>query len=347
MPSLELAIRLQSLLLAPWDAIQRRLPTMRFSTSPVFAAQRHNLSLDAAGLVAIADLAPIAVRTAITGSASLLDVLVLAPGIHTQQSATELHRGEYPATGALTSGYVFRIENQATVRFLQAVGTTGHLTSVRVSAPGVPEPPGRASALLYLCCPALTLATLTTVTALRDWWALGVLAALMFARLLNVGVVHRRSREGWKGAREPGDGDLLVLLSQDRWVRLRGAVDDLKAVTSGEWLRPPTGVEDAATALATMLVYMVAALAGNATSIGNVLFLGLLPLSAALLGGSNACARCCTMYGRVLVREEPAKRYERRLDLVRELVAESGRDDWAVGLGMIPAPAGSGKAAIM
>jgi hypothetical protein len=40
------------------------------------------ISLDAAGLVALADLNTIAQRTAIVGSASLLDCLVLAPGIH-------------------------------------------------------------------------------------------------------------------------------------------------------------------------------------------------------------------------------------------------------------------------
>ncbi|KAI5796165.1 hypothetical protein FPQ18DRAFT_326987 [Pyronema domesticum] len=40
------------------------------------------ISLDAAGLVALADLNTIAQRTAIVGSASLLDCLVLAPGIY-------------------------------------------------------------------------------------------------------------------------------------------------------------------------------------------------------------------------------------------------------------------------
>jgi hypothetical protein len=57
------------------------------------------------------------------------------------------------------------------------------------------------------------------------------------------------------GALEPGvKGDLLVLLSQDRWVRIRGLVDDLKAVASGSWLRKPTALEQFMTTLATILV---------------------------------------------------------------------------------------------
>ena len=64
-----------------------------------------NLSLDAAGLVALADLTTIAKRTALTGTACLSDVLVLCPGIHRQQNAPDLNGGEYPATGAMTTGY--------------------------------------------------------------------------------------------------------------------------------------------------------------------------------------------------------------------------------------------------
>jgi hypothetical protein len=57
------------------------------------------------------------------------------------------------------------------------------------------------------------------------------------------------------GALEPGvNGDLLVLLSQDRWVRIRGLVDDLKAVTSASWLRETTAAESSATTFATLLV---------------------------------------------------------------------------------------------
>src|SRR3954463_11983732 len=80
-----------------------------------FSSQVPKFSLDAAGLVALADITTAQERTALTGTSSLLDLLVLVPGIHLQQNATELNRGEYPACAALTTGYVFRIENPATV----------------------------------------------------------------------------------------------------------------------------------------------------------------------------------------------------------------------------------------
>ena len=43
-------------------------------------------------------------------------------------------------------------------------------------------------------------------------------------------------------------GDLLVLLSQDRWVRIRGLVDDIKPIVSGAWLRDATTLEKTITA---------------------------------------------------------------------------------------------------
>lgn len=72
--------------------------------------QLDKFKLDAAGLVALADLQSIAKWTAITGTSSFMDSLFLAPGIHKQSSAPSLSGGELPPTGALTSGYVFRIE---------------------------------------------------------------------------------------------------------------------------------------------------------------------------------------------------------------------------------------------
>ena len=71
-----------------------------------------------------------------------------------------------------------------------------------------------------------------------------------------------------EGAPDPGvEGDLLVLLSQDHWVRMKGFVDDLKTVTSGQWLRDQTTIERFATAYATLLVYSAAALASNASKV--------------------------------------------------------------------------------
>jgi hypothetical protein len=84
------------------------------------------------GLVALADVDTVATRTACTGSASFLDAFVIVPGLHRQQHAMDLSKGEYPACAAMTTGYVFRVENQATVLYLQKVGRTGHLTTLEV-----------------------------------------------------------------------------------------------------------------------------------------------------------------------------------------------------------------------
>src|SRR6202011_327668 len=117
---------------------------------------------------------------------------------------------------------------------------------------------------------------------------LGVLGMLVFARLLNVVVIKRRSTIGWKGALEPGvNGDLLVLLSQDRWIRIQGLVDDLKAVTAGQWLRDETPVESFCVGFATLLVYASAVLAGNASTVGNLLLACLMLISVGMLGLCN------------------------------------------------------------
>ncbi|PBK87628.1 hypothetical protein ARMGADRAFT_448015 [Armillaria gallica] len=101
------------------------------------------ITLESAGLVALADLSTVAVRTALTGTASWIDVLVLAPGMHQQQSADEVNRGEFPQTGSLTSGYVFRVENPATVNYLQCIGRTGYLVTAQVEPKPVSRNPSK------------------------------------------------------------------------------------------------------------------------------------------------------------------------------------------------------------
>ncbi len=89
-------------------------------------------TLEAAGFIALVDLPAVTQRTALVGVACFLDVLVLVPGIHKQQCADEINRGEFPTTGAMTSGYVFRVENPATVSYLLARPDT-------LSRPGCPK----------------------------------------------------------------------------------------------------------------------------------------------------------------------------------------------------------------
>lgn len=314
------------------------------------------VSLDAAGLVALADLSTIARRTALTGTSTLLDAFVLCPGLHRQTTAPQLNQGEYPACAALTTGYVFRVENPATVLYLQKVGRTGQLTTLSVKE--VQRKPTTFSSVLsffyssrgvswistipYFGAALLTVITLLLLILFKDWWGLFVISLLMFSRLCNVLVIRARSEIGWKGAPEPGvNGDLLILLSQDRWIRMHGAVDDLKTVTSGQWLRDPTFLESSVTAFATVLVYLDVALTSNTLQSGKVMLLILLIGSAGLLAIANEKTEVLQMHGRTIQIDGARKRYPRRLVLAEELIKETGRDDWAIRLGMINSGADS------
>ncbi|KAG5642595.1 hypothetical protein DXG03_002519 [Asterophora parasitica] len=307
-------------------------------------------SLQAAGLLALADLTVIPRRTALTGSASLFDIFFLAPGIHLQASASSLNGGEFPATGAMTTGYIFRVENPATVSFLQSVGRTGHLVTTHVTQHPYHNTTnysvsrflkgffvaGVLPSLVYLTGPALTIIAIVILVNKRDWWSSAMIGVLVLARLINAAVIRRRSGKGWKGAKEEGvEGDLLILLSQDRWLRMRGLVDDLKTVTAGQWLRDETPTESFVVGFATLLVYVAPALGFNASNYGNVIVAALLVVNAALLALCNSTTGCLQMVDCVVSVWGKPKKYTRRLDLAKELIQSSGRDDWAIGLGLI------------
>ena len=69
--------------------------------------------------------------------------------------------------------------------------------------------------------------------------------------------------------------------------------------------------------------------------------------SAALLGACNIATKELRMFERSgKVVGEP-KKYARRLLLANELVEETGRTDWAVGLGMIKPPGGEESQAVI
>ncbi|KAK0219475.1 hypothetical protein EDD85DRAFT_780578, partial [Armillaria nabsnona] len=132
----------------------------------------------------------------------------------------------------------------------------------------------------------------------RDWWVLAVLGMLVLSRTINVFVIKRRASDSsvWKGAEEEGRGDLLVVLSQDRWIHLQGDISDVKRVTAGQWLRDTDRVESLAVGVATLLVYAAAALAGNASTIGSLLVACLLLCSVTLLALCNSFTHCLQMY---------------------------------------------------
>ena len=308
------------------------------------------IRLDAAGLVALADLATISKRTALTGSASILDILFLAPGIHTQQEASNVNGGELPTTAAMTTGYVFRIENQATVHYLQRIGDPGCLVTVQV-VDNNPHSPFRRlltdlfytgsifASILYATGISLTIFSLLILGINHDFWAVAVLLMLVAARFLNTIVIKRRTQVGWKGAPEPGvKGDLLVLLSQDRWVRMRGWVDDLKVTTAGQWLREETQIEGFASAFATLLVFLAAALATNASTVGSIFIAGLLLINVTMLGLCNSLTKDLRMFGRTVHITGEPKKYKRRLEMAEELMKETGRTDWAISMGLVLPP---------
>jgi hypothetical protein len=301
------------------------------------------VSLDAAGLVALADLSTVAKRTALTGNAVWLDMFIICPGLHRQQSATELNLGEYPAAGALTTGYVFRIENPATVLFLQKISQTGTLTHVEVSnwdnksklwrrlvsSIFVFQTASTISATAYLLAATTTAVALVLFGLAHEVWGVGVLCMLILARLINTWVVRKRCVPGWHGEKEPGvKSDLLILLSQDRWIRMKGPVDDVKAVTSGQWLREQSFLESSLSAAATVLVYLNAALASNVNNAGKILLVVQLLVSVGLLAIANEFTDALYMHGcKVRVTGEH-QTYARRLDLAKALLKEADRKDW-------------------
>ncbi|KAK6515899.1 hypothetical protein TWF281_004491 [Arthrobotrys megalospora] len=309
-----------------------------------------SVGLDAAGLVAIADIGTVQERTALTGTSSILDIFVLVPGLHLQQKAPGLNAGEYPACGALTSGYVFRVENPATVFYLQRVGETGQLTNVEVKRieEGTAWYSGLVSRILpgqeknilataaYLLAVSWGIAVLVLLILSADWWGVVVCGSLMTARFINFVVIQQRSGLGWAGADEGDErGDLLILLSQDRWVRMKGRVNDLKAVTSGQWLRRESSLEGWFTAIATVIVYLVAALASNVEQFGKILLLCLFVGSAGLLALANTTTKELHMHGCIVRVTGERVKYNRRRDLADALIKETRRDDWALQMGMI------------
>lgn len=295
----------------------------------------YNTPLSLVGLLVLSNIDTVARRTALTGTSTWLDSLVICPGLHRQHDAPKLACGEYPTCAAMTTGYVFRVENPATVCYLQSVGETGKLTTL--SASEASEESSAGLRIEHLAV-ALTLLAVAWTASLRDWSALSFLLVLILIRSVNVMVIRSQARTEWHGQSEQGEvGDLFILLSYDRWVRIRGKVDDLKAITSGRWLNRPTVAEEAMTGCASLLAYLSPTLAVDATQSGSITIVAVLLANAALLGSTNYYTTSLHMKGKALHLEGERKAYKRRNVLAKELIVESGRDDWALAMGLIPA----------
>lgn len=290
--------------------------------------------LSLVGLLALADLNIVAQHTALNGTSQWWDVLVLCPGLHRQHKATQLSDGEFPACAAMTTGYVFRIENPATVFYLQSVSETGKLTNISVSKAKSQSPEG--ARFVHLAAGS-SLVAIALLVSLSDWWAVSYLLILFVIRLINTALVRAQARVKWHGQSEPGQlGDLFILLSYDRWVRIRSEVNDLKAATSGRWLRRPTAFEDTMSGCATLVSYAGPTLAANATLTGQIIVAVLLLGNVAALASVNYLTTELRMKDKTLQVHGVRRAYERRSILASELIAESGRSDWAVAMGLIP-----------
>ncbi|PBK87644.1 hypothetical protein ARMGADRAFT_997778 [Armillaria gallica] len=312
-----------------------------------------HIVLQAAGLFVLADLPTVAVRTAVTGTASFLDIFLLAPGMHRQQAVDDINHSGFPTTGAMTTGYVFRVENPATVSYLQTIGRTGHLVTAHVH----PNPScneqlpyfnrhlqsffvaGVPATLLYLLCPTLTVTAMVFLGVIRDLWGLGALTLLLLSRLINIAVARRRLQggevEGRKAVREPGvEGDLLILLSQDRWVRMQGSVDNLRTVMAYQQLRDESTSEAVAVSVAKLMIPVAAAFAGNISTVGSSMIILLLLSSFALSASSRFLSSCLPIFDCVVRLEGKPKKCRQRMPIMDEMakLKQSRGNGWTFGM---------------
>ncbi|KAJ4386294.1 hypothetical protein N0V93_009187 [Gnomoniopsis smithogilvyi] len=304
-----------------------------------------NFSLSASGLLVLADLSTIAQRTVLRGGSSWLDSLLLAPGLHYQQAADDLVRGDNAQVltaveiGRDGRPTAHRIVNQAVVSYVlriakdgktvvldvgeipvkrgswgmrrQGMGRGGQRAMLYGGSKELKESLGWAAQLLYVASPMLTCVAIAFVVLLEDWWALAIIGILMVSRILNIAVIKSRSKPKPPHLPKPFSfpdslpppprfSQYTITLNPTTAVILRGLSSDLYALTTTVWLRPKTHVEGYLEAIAKVLVYLVAAVSGNATQAGNIVLLLLLLVSAGLLALSNAQQQGLLNGGRVV-----------------------------------------------
>ncbi|KAK5457306.1 hypothetical protein LTS15_005087 [Exophiala xenobiotica] len=273
----------------------------------------------------------------------------------------------------MTTGYCFRVENQATVMCLQRTGLTGHLVTLEVSSPlQNSKAPGKKirtirNIALYLLPATMLLSYLLCSLLLSGGdgssrhqhqllhspsaSSMASISLLLLSRFLSIITLRARTASpssSWHGQLEPGvKGDLLILLSEDRWIRMQGLVDDLKAVTSGSWLLSraatpptyPTILYEIMDWIAGLLVYIAAIVLVGAPNQDKIVIVLYALLGHGALTLHNATSSELVMNDRRLnVSSQPGsgvKKYQRRLAMARELVQEMGRSDFAIRLGIL------------
>jgi len=296
-------------------------------------------------LANISSLTPLHIRAALTGRPPWADVCLFCLGMQTPLRSSTLNDGEYPACAALTTGFVFRVENQATIWYLQRTGRTGSLTTLTVlsenARDGIKGFRLGGTLLVYLPFLPLLLLCIYLIFTPRRSTLLLTLVLLLTSRVLAIVTLRQQTAPSWHGAPEPGVlGDLLVLLSEDRWIRLKGPVDDLKAVTSGSWLIKATPFQSWLDWVGRALPYAAAIILVNADDRAKLALVACVLSTHGLVSWQNRACKQLVINGRTVRLMEGGdrvKRYKRRLDMADELIKETGRDDWAIKLGVVNA----------
>jgi hypothetical protein len=313
-------------------------------------------------------------------------------GMHQPLHSSSFNDGELPATANIKSGYVFRVENEAMVWFLQSIGATGSLTHLKVRSNAELESehekmpaeierkvdkdlmsPLKEFFLLWTA-PTIFLSQEIIRKLLHNynpqrfsdsWLSLDkptvpfVVAAslVVLSRFISLSILHARTQPSWHGAPEPGvHGSLLVLLSQDRWIRIDGLTDDLKAITSGSWLSPATPYQDFLSQSSSLMVWLAVILLCSASGAEKTMVMvTVLAMHVNLSFGvisRRIKSQGMTLNGRRICVDRRkgddgtgVKKYKRRLDMAEELIKETGRRDWAEKMGMVKQKPGKGDPA--
>jgi hypothetical protein len=211
--------------------------------------------------------------------------------------------------------------------------------------------------VLFLLTPLLTVAAIVMMVVTQDWWGVGIIAALMAARALNIWIIRNRTQtqipkprdcicnlpHDHKAHTDPG-GDSedetqqqqhwQISLPSNRTICLRGFAQDLEALTTGIWMREKTNIEGYMEAMAKLIVYMVAAFSGNMYQTGNIILMILLLVSAGLLALSNSHEEDFSMNGRFAILAGEGDGVEGvavKDDTVRGGDVEAGKHDAAYG----------------
>lgn len=278
-------------------------------------------SISSSGVLALADLSTIAQRTALTGTSSWWDVLVLAPGIHYQQSAEtlgDLSNGSQAEVTNLGTGAVRRVTNTATIHYLKRIGAKNNTVTLDVGRGnqhgkdkrGPPfgpravifqpsDPSSKLSALLYVLSPLLTITAISIMIAAEDWWGIAEIVALMLARGLNIWVIQNRTKDEPPVSDDPNiHENWWIIIDGDHYICVRGLKHDLEAITTGSWMRKKSNIDGYLEGTAKMIVYLVAVMSGNMSQTGDIVLIVLLLTSAGLLALSNAKSNTFNMNGR-------------------------------------------------